>query len=654
MNTVLLNQKLTPLKSQILKETTVMKKHLILFATILMLIYCSLFVYANEYDAFEIPYNSSYKYGVFNKSGKTITSNTYLYVGNYHDGLAKAKDNLGWLYIDTSGKVAFRASLCSEVGDFHEGLAKAKDSIGWKYFNTKGNVVFSATLCSEVGDFHDGLARAKDSIGWKFFDKTGKVVFNASLCSEVGDFHDGLVRAKDSVGWKFFDKTGKVAFNASLCSEVGDFHDGLVRAKDSIGWKFFDKTGKVVFNASLCSEVGDFHDGLVRAKDSIGWKFLDKTGKNVLTVSGAKAVSDCCNGYIIFSNSGSGDIGIINNSSNNSSNSSEEYLKHVDPPSLPPRYDASKFVVTNSTIILNGEKQSFSVPTISYLDRTLVPMRELFEKLGTEVIWNNENKSITVKTPTKDIFMIINNQFVISRGHTLVIDVPPMLYNGKTVVPLRFVCEQLHLDVEWNGNNNTITLTSKGDVTLGEITEFGLTYYGEIINGKYFDGVCDLYHGTGENRIKDYRGWVYSDGYREATIVYDADGNIESYLPVDNTGMYYGPLTTNDTNNSQTYLGNITNGVPDGYGYVEFDSGDYYYGFIKNGKKSGQGVYVWSHNSQYSFFYSGEWENDQANGFGTHVWKDGTFHIGNFKNGIPNGYGMRYYPNGTVNYDYWT
>ena len=616
----------------------------------LILFFSSHVVIADEYDAYEIPYSSSYKYGVVNSAGKLIVSAKYSYIGNYHNGLAKAKDSLGWLYIDTSGREVFRASLCTEVGDFHDGLAKAKDSVGWKFYNTSGKEVFRASLCTEVGDFHDGFVKAKDSVGWKFYNTSGREVFRASLCKEVGDFHDGLVKAKDSVGWKFYNTSGKEVFRASLCTEVGDFHDGFVKAKDSVGWKFYNTSGNEKFRASLCTDAGDFYNGLVRVKDNLGWKFYNTSGKEAFRVSNADAVSDCCNGYVI-----------VAKGSQSSSNDSGVSPKYVKPPTLPPRYDDSKFVVTNATIILNGEEQHFSVPTISYLDRTLVPMRELFEKLGTEVIWNGENQSITAITPTKEIIMAINNQFVLSRGVHLVVDVPPMLYKDRTVVPLRFVCEQLHLDVEWDGGTNTIILTSKGTISLKEeIDDYGFKarYYGEYINGSIKDGIVNVQYFTGDDIYSgtiishDYQ--QYSDGQQITAINYDENGDLVCIRPIGNTGMYYGPLTIDGTTNSQTYLGNITDGRPDGYGYVEYGSGDRYYGYFKDGKKSGQGVYVWAYkSSEGAYFYNGEWANDQANGYGIYVWYDGLYHVGNFKNGFSDGYGTRYFTNGKVTKGYW-
>ncbi|MBR0469791.1 MAG: hypothetical protein IJJ55_01095 [Clostridia bacterium] len=337
----------------------------------------------------------------------------------------------------------------------------------------------------------------------------------------------------------------------------------------------------------------------------------------------------------------------------------ENNLSNLTTPTVPPRYDNSKFIITNSTIILNGEVQKFSTPTISYQDRTLVPMRELFEKLGTEVLWNGEEQSITAVTPTKNVGMIINNPFVNSGGYVIVVDVPPMLYGDRTVIPLRFVCEQLHLNVQWDGDNNTIFLTSKGDITLGSKTidlvgGSYFRYYGELLNGEILDGLCELYRcNDGVTEEKDNRIWQFSNGVQTAVATYD-DGHLSSFVPSDMTGLYYGPLTTDGEYENQTYLGNMIMGNPDGYGIIEYDSGACYYGNFKNGVKSGEGVYIWTYEGPESaYYYFGEWQNDKENGYGIYVWNDGLYHIGNFKDGRFDGYGTRYFTDGTSQNGYW-
>lgn len=56
-------------------------------------------------------------------------------------------------------------------------------------------------------------------------------------------------------------------------------------------------------------------------------------------------------------------------------------------------------------------------------------------------------------------------------GKRIVNDVAPILYNSRTMVPLRFVGETLGAQVDWNGETGTVTLTVDGvtmEMTIGE------------------------------------------------------------------------------------------------------------------------------------------------------------------------------------------
>lgn len=134
----------------------------------------------------------------------------------------------------------------TEVGDFHDGLAKVKDTLGWKFIDKKGNVKITLYFATEVGDFHEGLAKVKDNLNWKFIDIDGKTKITLYFATEVGDFHEGLAKVKDNLGWKFIDTDGKAQITLPVgTTEVGDFSEGLAKIKDNLGWKFISVDGEL-------------------------------------------------------------------------------------------------------------------------------------------------------------------------------------------------------------------------------------------------------------------------------------------------------------------------------------------------------------------------------------------------------------------------
>lgn len=119
------------------------------------------------------------------------------------------------------------------------------------------------------------------------------------------------------------------------------------------------------------------------------------------------------------------------------------------------------------TVKLNGTKIPFDQSPIIRNDRTLVPMRAIFEAMGCEVEWDRENQRITATKDNFVIEMMIGYETMrvtdYSNGsayeHTLSVDVPPQIVNDRTLVPLRAISESMGADVDWNGLTHTVTIT---------------------------------------------------------------------------------------------------------------------------------------------------------------------------------------------------
>lgn len=100
--------------------------------------------------------------------------------------------------------------------------------------------------------------------------------------------------------------------------------------------------------------------------------------------------------------------------------------------------------IETSPIILNG--------------RTLVPVRALSESLGATVKWEAETQGIKVIKDSTVIQMSLNSKQALVNGKTVNLDVSPMLINGNTFVPIRFIAEKLGYFVKWDEEMRTITV----------------------------------------------------------------------------------------------------------------------------------------------------------------------------------------------------
>lgn len=92
--------------------------------------------------------------------------------------------------------------------------------------------------------------------------------------------------------------------------------------------------------------------------------------------------------------------------------------------------------------------------------RTLVPIRFVSENLGADVSWDEETRTVTMMDGTNVIRLTIDSDEAVVNGRTVKLDVPAMIMDASTMVPIRFVSENLGADVSWDGDTRTVTIES--------------------------------------------------------------------------------------------------------------------------------------------------------------------------------------------------
>jgi len=108
---------------------------------------------------------------------------------------------------------------------------------------------------------------------------------------------------------------------------------------------------------------------------------------------------------------------------------------------------------------VNGDVVKLDVPPMIQKGRTLVPIRFVSESFGAEVGYVKEEQKVTVNLYGKYIEIFINRTTAKVNNEPVILDLPAMIINGRTLVPLRFVSENLGAKVDWDGKTQTITIT---------------------------------------------------------------------------------------------------------------------------------------------------------------------------------------------------
>jgi hypothetical protein len=114
---------------------------------------------------------------------------------------------------------------------------------------------------------------------------------------------------------------------------------------------------------------------------------------------------------------------------------------------------------------VDGKNMSFA-DTQPYIDKqtgsTMVPARELAERLGAEVKWDSLTERVSFRNERFTAVLTIGEPGASVNGKPVKLDAPAVIQNGQTVVPLRFVGESLGADVGWAEERQTALVTSPG------------------------------------------------------------------------------------------------------------------------------------------------------------------------------------------------
>ncbi len=294
------------------------------------------------------------------------------------------------------------------------------------------------------------------------------------------------------------------------------------------------------------------------------------------------------------------------------------------------------------TLNINGAIVSTPVAPVQEAGTTLVPLRIISENLGATLGWDGPSQTVTIKKDGTEIKLVINSKTVTVNGGKSQVLVAPKLMSETTMVPLRFISENLDSDVDWDGPSQTVFVKRKimEETHLRKILYDNGTYEGEVVMR---DGV-EVFHGQGRFVFLD--GEIQEGSFKndmlngEAKIFY-VDGSTYVGTFKDNRCNGYGKHTNG---RGDYYEGQFKDDLFHGEGQYVFESGESYKGGFKNDLRHGQGKAVYSDGST----YVGDYKEDRFNGKGKYVYVNGDFYEGGFKDNLFHGQGKYTFVSGKV------
>ncbi len=117
-----------------------------------------------------------------------------------------------------------------------------------------------------------------------------------------------------------------------------------------------------------------------------------------------------------------------------------------------------ELTIGQKTMLINGASSQMDIAPMVVDGRTLVPIRFISEALGADVLWEKTTKNATIVKERSWIDLWTGEAMMVVDGKAIALDVPLQLIKNRNMIPLRAVAESLHLKVGWDQKNQKVTL----------------------------------------------------------------------------------------------------------------------------------------------------------------------------------------------------
>ena len=111
-------------------------------------------------------------------------------------------------------------------------------------------------------------------------------------------------------------------------------------------------------------------------------------------------------------------------------------------------------------VMVDNKAVTFDQPPVILNDRTLVPIRAVFEQAGANVEWDGNTLTATITGKGHTVQIGVGNSYMFKDGRSISLDVPATVINDRTLIPVRAISEAMDYGVTWNGYLNTVLIAT--------------------------------------------------------------------------------------------------------------------------------------------------------------------------------------------------
>lgn len=118
------------------------------------------------------------------------------------------------------------------------------------------------------------------------------------------------------------------------------------------------------------------------------------------------------------------------------------------------------FAANEIRVMLDDEYIKFDVAPQIVNGRTMVPLRAIFEAMGADIEWDGDTSTVAAIKDETVVVAVIGSEIMYVNDDEKIIDVPPMIVGGRTLVPVRFITEAFGYEVSWDSKNRRVIISS--------------------------------------------------------------------------------------------------------------------------------------------------------------------------------------------------
>lgn len=195
----------------------------------------------------------------------------------------------------------------------------------------------------------------------------------------------------------------------------------------------------------------------------------------------------------------------------------------------------------NISVKLDGDYVQFeTVKPVIKDNRTLIPLRGLFENMGYTIEWEPNLKAAVLSKDGSTISIRSDKKYITVNNIQTKIDVPAQIINGSMMIPLRAVADATGAQVNWNSVTKTAEiLTSEGASYIADMNDYSKAYNEMIEPLTVLDDVAAGLNSLNSNGSPENTADVISKLQNAKIVIEGVKKNVSKLEPTEEFAQFH-------------------------------------------------------------------------------------------------------------------